>query len=119
MLVYRVETPSGVGPFSMKGLDMSYSDDAAYCDIIHEHLKADSHPAPPHRLIAPEYHFGCDSMEALRTWFNQGMIELLQKYGYVVKIFKIKIVEPVSIGQVAFKFNNAVEVETHPLSILA
>lgn len=127
MLVYRVETQSGVGPFCNRYEVMRddtpenhYSDDCwEFGQLMHSHLNDGSHPVPDWRLTDQGYNFGCDSIEALRTWFNAPMLTILAKYGYMVKVFNIKTVEHVSPGQVAFKKQNAVEVNTYPVTLLA
>jgi hypothetical protein len=127
MLVYRVETPSGVGPFTNRYKAMTDpAPDDSYCNdcwnfgmLMGNHLKDDMHPVPDRRFIEHGYNFGCNSIESLSTWFNAPMLAILAKYGYVVKVFNVKRPAKVSPGQVAFKMKNALLIETHPLTILA
>lgn len=120
MLVYRVETEYGRGPFFERDWVMDIDDIITFGDMMVDHLNDETHPLPPPHVQNEEYHFGCDSVEFLKLWFTHDMLTLLAKYNYMVKVFNVKTVERVSAGgQIAFKHRNAVEVETHPITILA
>lgn len=113
MLVYRVQTESGEGPYiSGKAID-----------LLQPHQRCDDHPAPRNDGVGDYYDFhgthkfGFKSLEQLHAWFSSYECDVLRSMGFVMATYEVAEMR-VRFGgkQIAFEYSEAQLVHVTALS---
>ena len=98
VLVYRVETPCGLGPYRNDNDNWYYE---TKCN--HNSLKRPT-PKESSKMIKQskdfpisDYHFAFYSLSSLKIWFPKSDRKLLYKDGYQVSIYKVPKVSYIKI----------------------
>lgn len=106
--VYRVETPSGYGPYHCPERLAYHKSAAPLTDWI-------SHPAPEFDNIAEwneEHRFGFISIEQLKDWFHSKARKYLQVNNCKVVVYEVDTTKILIGGrQVAFIYDGATVVD--------
>jgi hypothetical protein len=116
MLVYRVETKDGEGPYTGPH-NLAFT-------LLATHQSSDNHPAPRADDIdisywdrRPMFRFGFKTVEQLHDWFNASERDALRGYGYLMVTYEV-CHSRVLVGgrQVAFEYAEAKRLHTTVLS---
>lgn len=118
MIIYRVESEDGGGPYNGPKADRALSEELFYSNIWHQ--------PPPSVDIADwwpssnkSWRYGFESAELLKRWFEPKFYKALDQVGFMVAIYDVPD-DAVKCGkfQCAFKFKSAKRLKHVPLAEL-